>query len=228
MRIEQGDTPDWQQPGLLAGLDVCLACFGLRGEFKGREHRCSCTPRDDDWRSRHWEGYDIAAHVDLCHLCARNTMKSGSRYTWYVCDLCRQVNQAVGAVLGSKKAGAVPLGRHSLMNGVSLSTAHLDEASVNAFKDALKGLTSIWRRLSDWRESEATRLIDSIDQRGASMSLNDWLTRFPACMGASVDSFCRFVEFDLPRHPDLEALSAERQRFLEEGTSRADRVERPE
>ena len=155
-------------------------------------------------------------------------MKSGSRYTWYVCDLCRQVNQAVGAVLGSKKAGAVPLGRHSLMNGVSLSTSPLDESSVESFTDALKGLNSIWQRLFDWRESEATRLVGSTDQPGASLSLNDWLKRFPGFMGASVDSFCRFVEYDLPRHPELQALSAQRQRFLEEDTSRVDRVERPE
>ena len=123
------ETPTWQRPDLLGDLEVCLECFNLRGSFEGKEHRCDCVPRDDGWREREWGTRDIAALVDLCHLCARNTMKSGTRWSWYACDICLKVNRIVGEVFGSRRAGALPLGRHSIMNGVTLGGGHTDDTA---------------------------------------------------------------------------------------------------
>ena len=79
-------TPTWQNRKLLVDLEVCLTCYQLKGLFEDREHRCGCVGRDDEWREREWGRKDIAALIDLCHLCARNTMKSGTRWSWYACD----------------------------------------------------------------------------------------------------------------------------------------------
>ena len=210
------ETPTWQQEELLADLEVCLECFKLHGLFEGKEHRCSCAPRDDGWREREWGTRDIAALVDLCHLCARNTMKSGSRWSWYACENCLEVNRAVGAVFGSQKAGALPLGRHSMMNGVTLGGGNTDDTAVAGFVDLLRGLTKVWKRIFEWAPQEAGRLAASAgwDSGGGAVPLVEWLERFPASRGASVDAFCRFVEYDLPDHPDLELLSGAKREFL--------------
>jgi len=216
MSSNTADTPTWHQVELLADLEICLQCFNLRGSFEEKEHRCRCTPRDDEWREREWGGYDIAALVDLCYLCARNTMKSGSRWSWYACDNCLEVNRAVGAVFDSPKAGALPLGRHSIMNGVSFGGGDISDAAIKDFVAFFSGLTSVWKRIFEWAPEEAGRLAaaagwDNLE----SVPLVDWLDRNPTSTGASVDAYSRFVEYDLPEHPLLRGLVEARTGFLE-------------
>ena len=163
MSSHTAETPTWQQAELLADLVVCLECFNLLGRFEGKEHRCRCIPRDDEWREQEWGRRDIPALVDLCHLCARNTMKSGTRWSWYACDTCLEVNRSVGTVLGSPRAGALPLGRHSIMNGVTLGGGNIDDAAVRGFSELLRGLTSVWKRIFEWAPEEAGRLAAAAD-----------------------------------------------------------------
>ena len=216
MSSATADTPTWQQVELLADLEICLQCFKLRGRFEEKQHRCGCDPRDDGWREREWGGYDIAALVDLCHLCARNTMKSGSRWSWYACDSCLNVDRTVGAVFGSPKAGALPLGRHSIMNGVSFGSGDTSDAAIKDFVAFFSGLNSIWKRIFEWAPREAGRLVaaagwDNLE----SVPLVDWLEKNPTSPGASVDAYSRFVEYDLPDHPLLKDLVEARTEFLE-------------
>ncbi len=213
MKSDATETPTWQQTELLADLDVCLECFNLRGSFEGTEHRCDCVPRDDRWRERVWPHADIPALVDLCNLCARATMKSGSRYTWLVCDDCLAVNRTVGSVLGSSGRGALPVGRHSIMNGVRFGGGDLGDAEISAFAEWFFGLTKVWRRLMDWGPEEAKRLSTVLGNVGETVPLPVWLGRFPTSRGASADAFCRFVEYDLPEHPSLRPLNEARAGF---------------
>ena len=208
MSSKTAKTPTWQQTELLADLEICLSHFQLRGSFEGKEHCCACLPKDDEWREREWGRHDIAALVDLCHLCARNTMKSGTRWSWYACETCLEVNRVVGAVFGSRKAGALPLGRHSLMNGVTLNAGSHDDAAAAGFVVLLRGLTKVWERIFEWAPEEAGRLAASSgwDLGEGAVPLVEWLERFPGSVGASVDAFCRFVEYDLPTHPQLATL----------------------
>jgi len=216
MTSDTTETPTWQRPELLGDLEVCLECFSLRGTFEGKEHRCDCVPRDDGWREREWGTRDIAALVDLCHLCARNTMKSGSRWSWYACENCLEVNRAVGAVFGSRKAGALPLGRHSMMNGVTLNAGSHDDAAAAGFVVLLMGLTEVWKRIFEWAPLEAGRLVAAAGWNNReSGPLVDWLERNPSSTGASVDAYSRFVEYDLPDHPLLRGLVEARTEFLE-------------
>ena len=161
-------------------------------------------------------GRDIPALLDLCHLCARNTMKSGTRWSWYACDTCLEVNRSVGTVLGSPKAGALPLGRHSIMNGVTLGGGNIDDAAVRGFSELLRGLTSVWKRIFEWAPLEASRLATAADWGDReSVPLVEWLGTNPTSIGASVDAFSRFVEYDLPDHPLLRDLIEARVEFLE-------------
>ena len=216
MTSDTTETPTWQVPELLEDLEICLTCFRLRGRFEGKEHRCGCEPSDDRWREQVWPHADISALVDLCNLCARATMRSGSRYTWLVCDDCLAVNRTVGSVLGSSDAGALPVGRQSSMNGVRFGGGDLGDAEISAMAEWFLGLTKVWRRLMDWGPEEAERLIPDLGNVGE-VPLPEWLDRFPGGVGASVDAFCRFVEYDLPEHPSLRHLNKARAGFAAAG-----------
>ncbi len=192
----------------IAELDVCLTCFKLRGMYDGREHRCGCQPRDDEWRKQHWPNYDIAASLDLCGLCRRRPMRTGSRWSWYACDRCRNVNIRVGEAIAGPRASVLPFGRHSLMNGVSLSSSDVDnDASTAAFAKAMRELSGFWSRLPSWSTEEAERLVESGSLQGDSVPLQEWIRLFPSSLGASADAFCRFLHTDLPSVPHLERLS---------------------
>ncbi|MCH7902052.1 MAG: hypothetical protein IH818_14275 [Acidobacteria bacterium] len=144
-------------------------------------------------------------------------MKSGSRYTWLVCDDCLAVNRTVGGVLGSSGGGALPVGRHSIMNGVRFGGGDLDDAEISAMAEWFLGLTKVWRRLMDWGPEEAKRLSAVLGNVGEAIPLVEWLERFPSSRGASVDAFCRFVEYDLPDHPSLRPLNEARDGFTAAG-----------
>ncbi len=190
-----------------SGLEICLTCFGLHGMYNGREHRCGCQPRDDDWRESHWSGYDIAASIDMCSVCGRRVMRTGSRWSWYACDLCRNVNIRVGEAIAGPRAFVLPLGRHSMMNGIALSGREVPgDAATAEFVVAMKRLTGFWNQISSWHVDESKRLAGSIPLEGSSAPLNEWLEYFPSSLGASVDAFCRFLDADLPDKPTLARL----------------------
>lgn len=179
-------------------LSVCLACYQLTGTYRDKEHRCRCQTIGDGWRETEWEGYDIAALIDLCYLCARDTMFSGTRWSWYACETCREVNVAAGASLGRGKWGALPLGMHSMMNGVAFSLTEDTEPS--EFATALIDLHEIWKRLSDWRLAEGSRLASpqGWPAEKAQVPLAEWLTTFPTSYEASRDALVRFVGVEPP------------------------------
>ena len=169
--------------------------------------------RTPEWRERVWSGYDLPEVVALCNLCARGTMRSGSRFTWLVCPECLEVNRSIGAAFGSSRWGALPVGRHSLMNGVAYEPTSEGGEDLAGFVDQLGGLVDVWRRLGDWRVQEATRLVADPATVADSIPLAVWRRRFPASIGASVDALCRFVELDLPHHPSLNGLRQARRSF---------------
>jgi len=140
-------------------------------------------------------------------------MKSGSRYTWLVCDDCLAVNRAVGSVMGSSGGGALPVGRHSIMNGVRFGGGDLSDERIRDLTAWLRGLTKVWFRMFDWGPEEASRLGTVVGDVGEAVPLPEWLDRFPHSDGASVDAFCRFVDYDLPEHPSLRYLNEARDGF---------------
>jgi hypothetical protein len=193
----------------LADLGLCLTCFSFRGTYQGRDHRCQCH-RDASWRASEWEGYDIAELIALCKLCARDTMDSGTRWSWLACETCRDVNRKIGAVTGGRRHGALPLGRHSLMNGVSLEVTDQNESHIRGFAEALSQLSHIWTGIFDWGSTERRRLADAAPIEGDVVPLSRWLATFPSSTGHSVDAFCRFTGFELPEVAEFEELNAAR------------------
>ena len=99
------------------------------------------------------------------------------------------------------------------MNGVRFGGGDLDDAEISAMAEWFLGLTKVWRRLMDWGPEEAERLSTVLRNAGEAVPLPEWLDRFPGGVGASVDAFCRFVEYDLPEHPSLDHFNEARARF---------------
>jgi hypothetical protein len=176
-------------------LFLCLECFGLRGRFEGKEHRCRCIPRDEAWLAAEWAGYDIPARIDMCELCGRGTMESGYRYSWLACDLCREVNLEYGKSLGLER-GPIPVGRHSLMNGSLVAVdAALDFP--NEFAEIVQRNARSWWDLHEWGEAEVRRLLATtswVEEGRTEVPLIEWMTTFPNTREASALALHRFMD----------------------------------
>lgn len=203
-----------------SNLAVCTKHFTFSGIYEGREHQCGCQPTDDGWRQREWDGYDIAALLDLCHLCVRAVMRSGSRWTWYACQACRTVDSQIATAIAGERqprAQILPLGRHSMMNGVALNvgSAKRDDL-IEQFIESVMELHDFWDRLSAWRREEGQRLVAASGFGGLeTVPLGRWLETNGASPGASADAMCRFLDEDVPDLRELDDMRRAREAHLE-------------
>ena len=168
-------------------LTVHLPCVRLRG-WAGRPQGCPCEP------SEPWPDCDVSRALDLCLVCARGTAGGTSRWSWLACGRCRAVETALRDWLGIR---VLPLGRHSLMNGVGVrSTASSEQAA--AFAVRFEGLGLGWSRLDDWGTAEARRLADALDEPGPDVPLERWQVAFPPSVTSSIDAYARVLGTPLP------------------------------
>ncbi len=198
-----------KRSGDLCEVALCLTCFSFRGHFGGKRHRCRCEQVPDDWAEvGEWAGYDMPLLIEPCRLCLRGTAQSGSRWTYFACGSCVAANRAVGEVLGSPH-GALPLGRHSMMNGLD------SRLGKSGFAVVLREMHRIWVRLTEWRQEEGQRLSESVGLVGrGEVAWTAWEKALLGSLGASADALCRLLDFDLPAHPRLVLLNEERDSFL--------------
>ncbi|MGV9763576.1 hypothetical protein [Micromonospora tulbaghiae] len=187
----------------LAAFAVCLTCGDLR-DGAPREQRCGCQPRTADWEQQ-WQGQDIAGDLDLCVLCVRDTVTTRTRWSWLGCETCRHVSQVVGERYGHRSA--LPLGRHSIMNGGAIQPA----APTTEVVGALMAATRQWNALREWREAVFNRLAEPLRAAGPTVPLAEWQRRWPPSLGASVDAFDRYGVVPVPA--DLGSLRQAQIRF---------------
>lgn len=169
-------------------LLVHLPCLQVRG-WAGREQGCPCKPAEP------WPGCDVSRALDLCTVCARGTAGGTTRWSWLACTHCRSVEHALQDWLGIR---VLPLGRHSLMNGVGLRVAGASEAEAAAFAVHFEGLGLGWERLSAWGAAEARRLADRLGDGGPDVPLATWQKAFPPSVEASLDAYERILGTSLP------------------------------
>ncbi len=152
----------------VSGLSVCATCAELRGPVvdeqtgQRRIQQCACD-RSADGAVR-WPGWDVSAVAELCHCCARVVVPSGSRWSRFFCDACHALvfglNRASGACV-------VPIGRHSVMNGVFLGGGRPTTTSdVDRFMHDLASFTDRLHHLDRWRASRARLVLGSFDAPG--------------------------------------------------------------
>jgi hypothetical protein len=153
---------DLTEYGLLPQYEtmlICTTCGGLFGPAPlGQRCACDRTPQAP------WPGYDFNEQIRLCDCCGRFLLPSGRRWSIWFCGPCKErvilLNQEFGFPL-------IPLGRHSLVNGLGLSggpgrTPPSDD-QIERFAEALGGLFDRMTILNDeWKpahlRSELVRL----------------------------------------------------------------------
>jgi hypothetical protein len=134
---------------------------------------CSCAS-DEEWRAQPRWGGDFNTVVELCNCCGGVALSSGSRWSPLLCDRCfarvRALNELAGRCV-------VPIGRHSLMNGVSMPVRDYENDAVfTAFADQLNAFLEqsieFGRRA---REVVLTNLALLGYEPGRDMRLNEYL-----------------------------------------------------
>jgi len=122
-----------------AQLEVCRTCLCLRGPFYDswngcdRVQPCACDPKQPLWNA-----FDYNTWAELCQCCSAEVLRSGSRWSPFFCDECKQrvrdYNEREGYCV-------IPIGRHSLMNGVGLNVVAASKSkAAKTFADGLVGL----------------------------------------------------------------------------------------
>lgn len=169
-------------------LTVHLPCARLRG-WAGQVQGCPCEP------SEPWPDCDVSRAQDLCLVCARGTAGATTRWSWLACEHCRRVEKALQGWLGIR---ILPLGRHSLLNGVALRVAQASSEEADAFAVAFEGLSLGWDTLFEWGDAEARRLADALVGADSDVPLRVWQTTCPPSLTASIDAYERILGTPLP------------------------------
>jgi hypothetical protein len=105
------------------------------------------------------------------------------------------VEQALRGWLGIR---VLPLGRHSLLNGVGLRVAEASAEQADAFAVQFEGLSLGWDTLFDWGHAEARRLADALVDDAPDVPLTKWQRAYPPSLAASVDAYERILRTPLP------------------------------
>jgi hypothetical protein len=119
-------------------IRVCLEHGGLYDHevdpATGRQQRCH-----DRVAGEAWQGFDINEWIRLCDCCLAVPLHSGSRWSPFFCARCQAEIQAAEC--------GIPIGRHSLMNGVG-------PLGLDAMFDAIE-------RLGVWKAQRVGYIIDA-------------------------------------------------------------------
>ena len=112
--------------------------------------RCRCEEYKD------YEGVDCPNGYHLCYICAAKVVGGTGRYSWNACDSCLKFNRS----LQSKYGIGVPLGRHSIMNSISVPISASQEVQEKAINELLKFVHEVGA-ISDWGLLQARTLYES-------------------------------------------------------------------
>jgi hypothetical protein len=132
----------------LKNLRICPKCFRLRGlvileDGYAVKQKCACywPLKENKWQvklaGRNYY-YDFNELHEICYCCGLEVIPSGSKWSLFYCRDCkariRKLNEMIGRCI-------IPYGRHSLMNGVSLSGKNAkDREAINLFVAATNGM----------------------------------------------------------------------------------------
>jgi hypothetical protein len=177
---------------LAARLCLCRKCLCFRGpfydDFNGCERvlPCGCDPKQPLWK-----GYDYNDFAELCHCCAAAVVSSGSRWSPYFCDDCKPCVRAYNEEVGFC---AIPLGRHSMMNGVALpATAATKRPQVEKFVTGLFGFIGRAERLGGYHVARVRRILGSLAEPPDAVPVQAYLAHAKAVSGDGDAIFAELV-----------------------------------
>jgi len=152
----------------MSNLYICTKCFGLTSIGSGMQ-RCSC----EEYLA--YPGVDCPSGFHLCHMCAALLAGGTGRYSWNVCAVCLKFNRKLETNYGVK----LPLGRHSIMNGLAIPLDGPEEKRDGAISQLLNSL-ELAEDLSEWGYSQARALFESVPtwKEETHILLSKWEAKF--------------------------------------------------
>jgi len=147
---------------------VCTKCFGLTSKGAGMQ-RCSC----EEYKS--YLGIDCPSGYHLCDICAASIAGGTSRYSWNACEVCLKLNRKLATDYGVN----LPLGRHSIMNGIAIPFNISKKRQDEAIKQLIDSL-DLSGSISDWGISQAQALFRSVPmwKNESHILLSKWEAKF--------------------------------------------------
>ena len=130
-------------------LFVCTTCFALTSLGLGMQ-RCMC----EEYKA--YAGVDCPNGYHLCYMCAATVAGGTGRYSWNVCESCLKFNRYLGRMYGF----SLPLGRHSIMNSISVPLNASREVQEEATSEMLRFIDDAGS-ISDWGLLQARTLFES-------------------------------------------------------------------
>jgi hypothetical protein len=132
-----------------APLFVCTTCFSLTSLGLGMQ-RCMCEEH------KSYPGVDCPSGFILCYMCSATIAGGTSRYSWNACESCLKFNRYLGRTYGI----SLPLGRHSIMNSISVPLNASREVQEKATSEMLRFI-DVAGSISDWGLLQARTLFES-------------------------------------------------------------------
>jgi hypothetical protein len=127
-------------------LQVCRDCGGLYGscflDDSSFEQLCRCRRNDEAL----WPGFDFNEAVTLCHSCGLEPLRSGSRWSVWFCEPCKQV---VTSLNDACRDYVIPIGRHSIQGcrWQGELCVHAGQSDIDAFVNSLESMSERIDRL---------------------------------------------------------------------------------
>jgi hypothetical protein len=110
--------------------------------------RCPCESIEPGGYAQWPNAFDFHQVVELCNCCGLEILRTGSRWSVWFCDECKQ---RVREVHERYRAYLLPIGRHSIMSGVGLTGAESKEPQkLSAFLGKTRALEDAINHLSVW------------------------------------------------------------------------------
>ncbi len=131
---------------------ICTKCFNLTSLGNGTQ-RCECEP------SKKIEGIDSPSGFHLCYICCVRVAGGTSRWSWEACEICLEINK------NRKENNQIflPLGRHSVMNGVAIPL-NLEKSKWDLAAQELVLFTEVMQELETWCVTRAAKMFADVSQ----------------------------------------------------------------
>lgn len=166
-------------------LSLCTSCFALSDLSKQSSQRCRC----EEQIPVNLGMLDCPSGLVLCYICARAVAGGFGRYSWNACKSCRSVNSGMSEWLGV----SLPLGRHSIMNGIGISMS----ATRPEFESGASALIAFSQKsmaLSDWGHLQTRALFESVPAWAERkvITVIEWEKKFKATKKHSRAAFAAY------------------------------------
>jgi hypothetical protein len=146
--------------------EICVQCFELRGEIYDWRHLCDCEREEYRAAGRAVPRCgDLSTKTELCRCCALCLIPSRSRWSSFFCPECKE---RVFELNHRARRCVIPVGRHSIMNGVfyTLGDHDMTTAEAIAFYDQVTTFFDQADATGRWRGQQTARNIDAIGLAG--------------------------------------------------------------